>query len=168
MTAIAYRDGVFCCDSQVTTDDLVLSREPKLHIVGNLLVSGAGNLNQISRFVDWVRDGRDPEKAPELSENTQCYVISKTEVRSYSDDALLGVVLEDVFVADGCFQFLSGAMAAGAFSIEAVCCACIFDVSCSFPIYSAVFREGDWKINKFTEQAARDQYPNLPWDAVNG
>ncbi len=168
MTALAFKDGVFCCDSQVTSGNLVLSREMKFQIIDGDVVTGAGSVEEIRSFMNWAIGGYRKDEAVKLSEDTRCYQISGLQARHFAENNMLGAVFDEVFMSDGCYSFLSGAMASGASSIEAVVCACIFEISCSFPIYTASYRDGDWNIEKITERAARDLFPNLMWEHAGG
>jgi len=69
MTTIAWDGKTLAADSRSTLNNEIMQvSSPKIfHIPGVGVVSGAGGVDDIELFMDWIAAGQDPENKPTLS-----------------------------------------------------------------------------------------------------
>lgn len=77
MTTIAYRDGIFAADGQLTVDDHIkLASDPKIRVVSkNTVIAGAGDTGSIERMFKYFSDPNWREKEePDVKKDTSAIV----------------------------------------------------------------------------------------------
>ena len=146
MTAIAFKDGVVACDSLGMFGAYKLSRDvKKVRVLPGLqaIAGGTGATREIDAFIDWLCEpkGDAPDIATDEDGESDAIINvfhadGRIDVHSSS-----GVSHERLeFQGMGCFDFLIGAMAAGADAVTAVAAACEYVRGCDWPV--KVYRFG--------------------------
>ncbi len=136
MTTIAYRDGILASDSLGTANglrDSILCT--KIFRIGPCLVAGAGSAAKILKFVDWVKNGLDPETLPFTHEDDAngMLVTPAGKIIMWSEQGPWPV--ESPFYALGSgYQIAMGAMEMGATAAEAVEAAIKWDTGSGGPV----------------------------------
>ena len=119
MTTIAFKDGVLAADSHIACGGLRSGTAQKIFEHGGGAIAGAGAYAEFLRFKDWIVDGADPEKRPELKESDLIWIKPDGSVVEFEPTGQLAY--EAPFYALGSGRELAiGAMAAGASAEEAV------------------------------------------------
>lgn len=136
MTAIAYKNGYLAADSCISSGGITLCVDVKVRITDDGdMITGSGNESEILAFEDWYMQGnlyRSENPHPSLSEGTFIAVIkpdgSGTEYHSKGREPVSRIS------AYGCFDYLMGAMHAGASAEDAVVAAAKNCAGCGFPV----------------------------------
>jgi 20S proteasome alpha/beta subunit len=131
VTTIAFRAGILCSDSLVTSNGMRDGRKQKICRVGRVLVAGAGSSAMCLRFQEWVRKGMKGSAPTDDNDEANGLIIAP----GTPDPLML------VFGTVGCWPvhapfvalgsggpFAMGAMQAGASAEEAVRAAIQLDV----------------------------------------
>ena len=141
MTAIAYRDGIVATDRQVTWGSIagVANKAHKVYVdrFGVCLVAMSGFVYGEEVILDQLRTnsrGIGMDIGQMQRDSRYGFLITKEmKVHAIYGDGRVGMEEhhENSFIAEGsAFQFLMGAMAAGAGAREAVALACEYCDSC--------------------------------------
>lgn len=143
MTAIAYKDGILAVDSQCTWGTLKTQTKKyyvvNVYNIGDCVVALCGNVHAAEHIVKWVSDNENGRDTPfeGLTSNTR-YGFAITEdliVYPIYGNGYVGLPDENAFVSEGCaYEFLHGAMAAGATAQRAVELAVDNCDGCGFPV----------------------------------
>ena len=141
MTAIAYRDGIIASDRQVTWGSVAgVSRKihkVEVHYFGTCLVAMSGFVYGEEVILNQLRtnsSGKGEDIGQMQRDSRYGFLITKgMKAHAIYGDGRVGMEEhhENTFIAEGsAFQFLMGAMAAGASAREAVALACEYCDSC--------------------------------------
>lgn len=152
MTAIAYRDGIIAADRQVTWGSVagVSKKIHKInvHLYGLCLVAMSGFVYGEEVILGQLRtnsSGKGEDIGQMQRDSRYGFLITKEmKVHAIYGDGRVGMEehYENHFIAEGsAFQFLMGAMAAGASAREAVALACDYCDSCGQGIDTVDVRE---------------------------
>lgn len=152
MTAIAYRDGIVAADRQVTWGSVagVAKKIHKIevHRYGLCIVAMSGFVYGEEIILEQLRtniSGRGENIGEMQRDSRYGFLVTKgLKVHPIFGDGRVGMEehQENQFIAEGsAFQFLMGAMAAGASAREAVALACDYCESCGQGINVVNVRE---------------------------
>jgi ATP-dependent HslUV protease subunit HslV len=137
MTAIAYRDGVLAADSGVWDGNLLAGTVRKVHrLEDGRLYAASGREVDVQACRNWL-NGADPERRPPPVDRETGFsaLIVGAEVLAIARDMRIYTPPAARFYALGChYEFLLGAMAAGASAAEAVNLACRYGDGAREPV----------------------------------
>jgi len=157
MTAYAYRDGILAVDSLCQRSGLRSCRMHKVVILpdGDMIV-GAGQTDTIRHVAKQLLAGVKPIDVVGFKDDDPTYVHRIKPDGHVDGWCSEGYHFDDsaLFIGNGEYRFLSGAMAVGASAIEAVIAACWHSVDCDFPIQ--VYQRGEW-VRTITSQEPEAQ-----------
>lgn len=138
MTTIAYRNNIMAADSACFDSTLYQGEVDKLWILPPVgLIGCCGEIGAMIHFVDWLRDGRDRKKKPDLPDDCdfESIVVNSDGEVAHFDRHLVPIRVANDFHAIGSGRKLAlGAMMAGASADEAVKIACHYDIVTREPV----------------------------------
>ncbi|HEY1299243.1 MAG TPA: hypothetical protein VGF07_02025 [Stellaceae bacterium] len=140
MTAIAYRDGVLAADSSCFQGAILGGKSRKIwRLADGRLFAASGRIADTEACRQWIEDGGDPVRRPSPCERESfaAFVIGPgaRDVVKIEWDFRPFTAPEAEFWAIGChYEFLLGAMAAGAAAAAAVELACRYGDGAVGPI----------------------------------
>jgi ATP-dependent HslUV protease subunit HslV len=106
------------------------------------VIAGSGAFGEVLRFKDWIVDGADPSKQPELKESDVIWIQSDGSFTEFDPSGRL--TYEAPFYAIGSGREIAiGAMAAGATAEGAVRIACEWDGGTGGEVHVVRLMQGD-------------------------
>lgn len=152
MTAIAYRDGILAVDGQTSWGNIKTKSRRKVEAVniagmGHCLVVLSGTVHGCESLVNHLTMSRYSSgklfEGMEASSRYGIAIDSKMKVYPVFGDGYVGRADFNEFIAEGsAFEFLMGAMSAGASAKEAVELACKYCNYCGGDVYTVDV--GEW------------------------
>lgn len=152
MTAIAYRDGILAVDGQTSWGNIKTNSRRKIqavHIpgIGDCLVVLCGTVhgceNLMNHLTMYSSSAGKPFEGMEASSRYGIAVDSRMTAYPVFGDGYVGAADFNEFIAEGsAFEFLMGAMSAGASAKEAVELACKYCNYCGGDVYTVDV--GEW------------------------
>ncbi|HOW46123.1 MAG TPA: hypothetical protein P5305_01545 [Rubrivivax sp.] len=136
MTVLAWDGKTLAADKQATSSGMKRT-VTKVFRVGELLVGVSGDLAHGLEMVEWVRDGRKPERFPEhqRGENWCATLVIEGGRPMLYEDTPYAIINEDPVLAFGSGRdYALAAMFCGMSAAEAVRVACHFDAGCGMGI----------------------------------
>jgi len=135
MTVIAVNNEMMVGDTLIVHQDRLVSTHCKVHVVREMLVGYAGDMDSGIEFLEWCKRGRGSRGKPrDLSEEFTGLVLDESGIYEYTSP-LVPIRIEGDFWAIGSgAQAALGAMRMGADPAEAVKIACAIDPFCGEPI----------------------------------
>lgn len=145
MTTIAYRDNMMASDSACFDSSLYQGEVDKLWILPSVgLIGCCGEIGAMIRVVDWLKNGSEGRKSPNLPDDCEFEAIvvnPEGEVFHY-DRHLVPIRISNQFHAIGSGRKLAlGAMMAGASADKAVQIACQYDNGSREPVKAIQLRD---------------------------
>lgn len=131
MTTIAWDGETFAADKRTSFGSRIATTI-KIHRVGAMLVGGSGGTAEIQEMVQWIKDGRNPDKFPAAQRDgatcTSMLVIQPDEpIWHYENSPYpLHIYNKQWAIGSGC-NYAIAAMHLGKTAREAVEIACLFD-----------------------------------------
>lgn len=126
MTTVAWDGQMMAADRQLTLGGTALPLK-KIFRYDNGLVGCCGSVQESMLFLEWYRNGRDPERKPKLDEGFSAMVVSDGLCKRF-ENLLMPYLIDMPFWAAGSgADYALGAMAAGKSAKEAVEIAIRFD-----------------------------------------
>lgn len=138
MTTIAYRNGIMAADSACFDSSLYQGEVDKLWMLPEIgLVGCSGEIGAMIQFVDWLKDGSERKKKPDLPDDCdfESIVVGLDGEAVHYDRHLVPIrVANDLHAIGSGRKLALGAMMAGASAEEAVKIACHYDMVTREPI----------------------------------
>lgn len=122
MTSIAYRDGVLVSDSAVFDRGTYCGQSAKIgQAPDGTIGGGAGQMAEVSRFLEWMTGGMDGAPPKVINDDTECIFIRPDGVVWWlGHDCLPSRLDGDFFAIGSGFRIAIGAMAMGATAARAI------------------------------------------------
>ncbi|MGI9449467.1 MAG: hypothetical protein ACR2QH_02265 [Geminicoccaceae bacterium] len=145
MTTIAYRNNIMAADSACFDSSLYQGEVEKLWILPSVgLIGCCGEIGAMIRVVDWLRDGGERKRCPDLPDDCEFegIVVSREGEVLHYDRHLVPIRVANEFHAIGSGRKLAlGAMMAGASAKRAVQIACQYDNGSREPVRTLKLRD---------------------------
>ncbi len=120
MTTIATDGKTIASDSLMVGGYIDQVQAKKLWRIGDKIVGGAGAYTSVLEFVEWAKDGFNPDKKPSLPEDSfEALMVTKSKIL-YFDNRLIAMVPGRPASIGSGTRFAMGAMLAGADPRQAV------------------------------------------------
>ena len=134
MTIVAYRNGIMAADGACWINDSQITRMQKIYRLKGGLVGMAGDVEVISQFIEWLKDGADEDEFP-LGNYESIVVNPSGRVTLFEGGSYCPVPLRAQYAAIGAgIDYALGAMFAGADARLAVKAAIAYNAKCRGPI----------------------------------
>lgn len=137
MTTIAYRDRILAADDRLTGQSTIWGSVEKIANVGDRwYVGAAGDLDQVTLFLDWARAqkavdrrGLPRSRPPMLNRDTEALVVTAVgTVYLWTGSACFTRLTAPFYALGSGAKLAMGAMAFGATAAEAVEIAARYDI----------------------------------------
>ena len=135
MTVIAANREMMVGDTECIHDEIVVSTHRKVHVVRDMLVGYAWDMDSGIEFLEWCKRGKGMRGKPrDLSVEFTGLILDGSGIYEYKSP-LVPIRIDGEFWAIGSgAQAALGAMRMGADPVEAVEIACAIDPYCGGPI----------------------------------
>lgn len=141
MTTLAYDGRTLAGDRQLTLGGTPMPAT-KIFRLNTELIGLCGSVQESLMFLEWFRNGKDPEAKPKLTEGFSALVITPDRIMRYEDGLMPWPVDLPFWAAGSGADYALGAMAAGKNAAEAVEIAIRFDINSGIGVDALTF-EGD-------------------------
>jgi len=140
MTTIAFKNGILAADTLISSDTVV-GEMTKIATCDDFMGGGCGNVVDVSKLLDWIEEGADPQALPKFSDSFRGMLIDKKYKMRYVYSEGISRPVNAPFFAVGSGQDVAkGALTAGATAEEAVQAAIHMDLCSGGQVETLCFK----------------------------